>query len=528
MTPCALTPTLPLSEGEGLGKGEGDAPILLRGPTVSGVESWLESLEGVEPFMIPTLRSCGRSWTCARRLSGRVAGILLLAGIVALGAGCSLLRAPQQVVTAVLPASGSKQPDPMDLQLQIQRFTDEFNTRTFQALDEYALRVGTEAARVEALQLELTSGTSLIGIASGPNPSANLVDLVAVVTLTRMTVQDYWIKTPNGPAFQPWLEACQTLESNVWKFAATAFNESQINELREGIQDYCARNPEVQRSFFLRPHEFAALVTTSHAKAGDLGSVFSVMGLDPTAGLDPAVREVTRTRLFAERAMFTLQRMPFLVRGHAELLAYRLADMTEVRQALTNTARLSDSADRISRAAESVSQTAAQLPDRIATERKEILAALEQQEGKLRNLATEVNRTLVAGEAMSTSLHTTLTTFDALMKRFGVGEPETNAVPDTNAPPFNILDYGKVATDVGGMAKDLNTLLTSVNQSVPHVALLGQQATADAGRVVQRAFWLGLVLILVLLGGSMLAALAYRILVAKWIPTEPRPSSSPP
>ena len=39
-----------------------------------------------------------------------------------------------------------------------------------------------------------------------------------------------------------------------------------------------------------------------------------------TAGLDPAVREVTRTRLFAERAMFTFQHMPFLLRWQTELL----------------------------------------------------------------------------------------------------------------------------------------------------------------------------------------------------------------
>ena len=90
-------------------------------------------------------------------------------------------------------------------------------------------------------------------------------------------------------------------------------------------------------------------------------SVFRLEGLDPTSGLDPAVREVTRTRLFSERAMFTLQRMPSLLRWQTELLAYRLADMTEVRQVLATTARLSESAERMSHAAQNLSQTAAEL-----------------------------------------------------------------------------------------------------------------------------------------------------------------------
>jgi hypothetical protein len=88
-------------------------------------------------------------------------------------------------------------------------------------------------------------------------------------------------------------------------------------------------------------------------------------------------------------------------------------------------------------------------------------------------------------------------------------------VVNTNSRPFNVLEYGTAATQVGGMAKEVNALLASVNQTTPQVAQLGKQATTDAGRVVTRAFWLGLVLIVVLLAGSVLAALVYRILANK-------------
>ena len=41
---------------------------------------------------------------------------------------------------------------------------------------------------------------------------------------------------------------------------------------------------------------------------------------DPLAGLDPAVRELTQTRLFAERALYVAQKMPLLLRWQTELL----------------------------------------------------------------------------------------------------------------------------------------------------------------------------------------------------------------
>ena len=191
---------------------------------------------------------------------------------------------------------------------------------------------------------------------------------MSVVTLTRMMIEDYWIKTTNGPAFQLWLDNSRLLETNAWKLAASVLQPAHLDELREAINQWYARSPELRSGFLAGPHEFASMVKTSREKGAGVTSVFSLAGLDPTSGLDPAVREVARTRLFAERAMFTLQRMTSLLRWQTELLAYRLADMTEARQVLTTTARLSESADRMSRAAQNLSQTAVELPDRISAE----------------------------------------------------------------------------------------------------------------------------------------------------------------
>ncbi len=94
----------------------------------------------------------------------------------------------------------------------------------------------------------------------------------------------------------------------------------------------------------------------------------------------------------------------------------------------------------------------------------------------------------------------------------------TNASPAsviTNSRPFNVLDYGKAASQIGNATRDLNTLLTTMDQSTPQLARLGQQTADDANGVVNHAFWRGLILILVLLVGSVVAGLTYRILANK-------------
>ena len=89
-----------------------------------------------------------------------------------------------------------------------------------------------------------------------------------------------------------------------------------------------------------------------------------------------------------------------------------------------------------------------------------------------------------------------------------------------------MLDYGTAAGQIGAAARDLNALLVSVNQATPQVTQLSRQTAADAERVVHHAFWLGLVLVLVLLAGSVVAGLTYRILASK-LTGDGRKSSKP-
>ncbi|MBE7502824.1 MAG: hypothetical protein HS113_21575 [Verrucomicrobiales bacterium] len=461
----------------------------------------------------PTKPPAGaRSWICL--------GITC----VVWAAGCSLARAPQEVVSAVVPGGRSKPLDPVDLQVQIQRFADDYAVQTTSAVEEYVRRAGTDAARVQGLRWKLAVTTAAISIASGPQPKANLLDLVSLAVLNRQAIEAFHQNDPQGSAFEPWLETSRALETSAWDLATSRLPPEQVAELRSALEEWQARNPTTRSLFAARPQEFASLVKTAQPRTKDVNSVFSLVGLDPTAGLDPAVREVTLSRLFAERALYTLQRFPLLLRWQTELLGEDLARQAGVQTVLTNTARLTESMDRISLAAQSVSETAAQLPDQVAAEREALLDALQEQESKLNDLAVAVDKSFVSAGKMSDSLGITITHFDALMKRFGVGEPKAAAPPPADAPPFNILDYARTAEQMSAMARDLDALIASVNASVPQLERLSRQAGADLERVVNRGFRLGLVLIGVLLAGAVLAGLAYRYLAERLTPRASSPN----
>jgi hypothetical protein len=385
-------------------------------------------------------------------------------------------------------------------------YADAFASQTSTALDAYAHRVNTPEARLQALTWKLSLGSSALGIATGPNPTANLLDFVTLTTLLRASLEEQAHKAVPPGALDGWLDTSIVLETNAWKLAERTLNTDQQAQLVIAIDRWRSENP-TNFSFLTRPQEVTALIRQAGEKERQPGSVFSWVGLDPMSGLDPAVREVTRSRLFAERALFAAQRMPVLLRWQIELMSDQLLRQQQV----TNTVQ---SIDRLSRAAESISQTAALLPDRIADERKAILDALETQQGKLRDLSAQVGQTLSSGEKMSTSLNTTLTTFDALMKRFGVGEPSTTP-PNTNSPPFNILDYAHTAEQIGTMAGQLDTLLKNASGTVEAPALdkriaqlnaLATQARDNARSLLNHAFLLAAGLILL----CFACALLYR------------------
>lgn len=423
------------------------------------------------------------------------------------------------------------------VQSEIMREADGYSSVVAQAADDFAAKVGTLEARTAALQWKLEQATAAFVNATGENPNLNAVDMVVLASLSRSVMEDYWVGQKFGQSALPLLEAHRKLEQSAWSVVEGVLTVVPRDELRKLIADWFQKYPNQRHVGAVRLREFTGILGNKAVDglAAKPNSVLNLLNIDPLSGIDPAVRALEQTRYMAERMMYYAERAPMLIRWQVELLTYGLAGQPAAQQMLSNVASLS-------RSAAIFAETAQQLPSLvttqreaainqlfagIATERSIILSNLNSQEATLRELLPEVRQTLATGGNMANSLDGAIKSLDAFVRY--VSPPATNpAPPSTNSQPFNVLDYGTAAAQVGAMSRDFNVLITSANQSATQLAVLSEQATAKAERVVNRAFRLGLLLVVILLVGSVLAALVYRALANRLTAKLSRSSPSTP
>lgn len=422
---------------------------------------------------------------------------LLLVLLLSPLTGCRVFKAdeskPDNTLTRFFPGGKKVQPEPGELQQSLLQFAEGYCLGIIESIDEVQGGEGSPFTPEAALRYKISSVGTLLTTSTGENPNLNLLNLLALSSLSRMVLENHWVTTPNGALFEPWLTRSKALELKIWDIADKVLTKEQQEELRQSIEQHYASLTDLDSLFMMHPQD---LMTPEKLKQnGDEHSVFSLATINPLSGLDPTVREITQMRLFAERALFTIQWMPWLLRWQSDLLILETTSKPEIAQTLADVTSLSESIDRASKAAESISKTAAVLPDQLSSEREAIIAAMNDQEGQLTTL-------FEAGGDMSTSLTSTIDSLDALMKRFGVGEPrDPNKPPrDPNRKRFDILDYAKTADSFTATAEQLNTTLAELNATLDSPALdkLSEKATADVRSVLNHLFLLagGLVLLI--------------------------------
>jgi len=408
--------------------------------------------------------------------------------------------------------------DPVEIQQNLMRFSDEFASRMTFGIER--LQHGTNAlSHAESLRWKLAFNSAACSIASGPNAVASLLDMTVFVTEARMSLEEYWQPKVFGDSALPMLESCRTAEVEIWKLADRVLKLDQKAALREALQAWHQQSALPENLLVVRAVGLALEVSkVSKADTLKTGSLFSLLMLDPLAELDPTRRELAQTRLFAERALFVSQKMPTLLRWQTELLSAETLEQPDVRQWSTNVTQIASAVERISRTAE-------QWPQQIGAERAEIVKALQTQESALapllneaRQTIAETRATIAAGTQMSESLNATLNTFNGVLKRLGVGEPDSGS--STNSEPFRIQDYGRVAVQLEAAARQLTELLQTFDQTLgansrsqlaAQIDPVVQQTQARGKDLADYVFWRGVMFV----GVVLLAALVYRLLALR-------------
>lgn len=422
-----------------------------------------------------------------------------------------MVRAPKTIFQSVTGTGGRSGPtNNLEIvQGAVMREADYYAGTVAQATSDFRAQNGTVEARDAAQKWKLNQATAAYINATGENPMVAVVDMVVLATLSRHVVEDYWVGVKFGEAARPLLDTHIQLQSNAWRFAQTVLSPSQVDALVQILQEYRLNHPNARSVRAFRLPELVEKVGTSSwaPRTRASANLLTILSIDPLAGLDPTTQAIQQTRVLAQRAMYYAQRAPQLLSWQVELLAFQLAGQPETRELLADVNDVAGSTKTFARTAEGLPKLVNEQREAainqifagIASERTNLIAELSSQEAKLNTLLPQVRETLIAGGDMARSLDATVKSLDAFVRY--VSPPETNTVSpaaDTNSQPFNVLDYGTAATKVGAMAKELNALLASVDQSLPQFIKAGQQAAADAKGVVNHAFKLGVVLILVL------------------------------
>ncbi len=430
---------------------------------------------------------------------------------------CSSVHLPgsppkAQVTSAQLNAAAAGPVTSSVLQAQVMRFADTYVALVSQACDDISAGTTNTDFRIAALRWKLQQGTAAYNDATGDNPSMNALDMLVLATMAQNVIEDYGLPT-YGKKVQPLLDAQTTMESNAWNMAESILTPAQQKELRALILQWRQKNPNQTDIGPVRFREFAAALGQAPKQSGVVPtSIFSLLYLNPLSGLDPTTAAIEGIRELGERTVYYTQRMPQLLNWQTQLLVYQLAGQPQSAQVLADINRLSLSSAVFA-------QTAQQLPQLINDQRQaaiqQILDGITTQENKSGELVTNTRLTLDSLAVAATNVNTAIQSLTAFVEFVTPTNSSSETVSTNSSPPFNVLDYGKAATQVGAMANHLQELLATVNQTTPQMQKISDQMTANADHVVHHAFVMGLVLIIVLLAGSVVAALAYRILVKK-------------
>ena len=442
-------------------------------------------------------------------------GIAILLSVLTL-AGCSSLKIPtpqkhNQVASVQLSATSSGPVTSSVLQAEVLRFADTYVAMVAEACDDASAKSTNTEARVAALRWKLDQGTAAFNDATGDNPSVDALDLLVLVTMARNVVEDFGVKT-YGDAALPLLDTQRNLESNAWIMARGILQPSQEKELKDLIQEWRRKNPNQRDIGPIRFREFVStLGRTPKQSTISPTSIFSLLYIDPLAGLDPTTAAIEGIRELGERAMYYSQRMPMLLNWQTQLLVLQLAEQPAPQQLLND-------ANQLASASAVFAQTSQQLPQLINDQRQaaiqQILDGLIAQGNKSRELVTDSRLTLDSAAAAASNINAALQSLTAFVQY--VSPTNTPPAPAaTNSPPFNVLDYGTAASQIGSAASNLTALLASANRSAPEMEKLTQQMTENADRMLKHAFWFGLALIFIFLAGLVVAGLIYRVLANK-------------
>ncbi|MBL8885531.1 MAG: hypothetical protein JNK16_02630 [Phycisphaerales bacterium] len=459
---------------------------------------------------------------------------------------------------------GPAQLTPSQVQSEVMSFTDTFVSAVSQIWNAIAsnARKGStgggltdaENARLNSmrrasLEIKLANVNAALLIASSPNPLVALSDMITVVTLQRMVIEAPSTTRLFGAEIQgQLLEVYKEQEINVWKIADAAMTETQRSELMALIKEWRGAHPDATYVSSIRLDDFAAARQISVAPKNEKNpSLLSLLSLDPLAGLDPAQREITETRMLAERIFFYASRVPNVIKWQVESLYQGLMQAPEFQDILRSTRRASDAADEVAASltklpaqitaerealfrqffAELTKEREAtinQINDALSGQRLAALKDLDSAQSQFQGTLKDFRETATSANTLAEKLTVTIQAADTLASRFAPTPLPSGTAPAPSSAKEGdgLKDFQTAADRTAVAAERLTELTKSIDRLLASPQLIekggGLQVVMrdlqGSGReLVNYAFWRLLIIVIVAPFSVVLAMGAYRKMV---------------
>jgi hypothetical protein len=478
-----------------------------------------------------------------------------LVGIAWLGAGCSVVH--EAVVTKVSPSK--PQESVSHIQAVVMGFADSYVDRLAQMCDDIANESPTPAARAQAGRNLASAATAVYSIATEQHPLLAISDMAVLVTLRRIVLERYWITFIPERLRPRAIEEAQVVEAEVWALAERYLTPVQVSELRAEIAAWVEANPSQNFVNRIRLGDLAARTATEHkGQSSGTSSLFSLLMIDPLAGIDPARREIEQTRMMAERVFFFMKRMPQLLAWQTEQVAYEFAATPEADKTFSATEDFARTARELSRFMEDFPEQRRQVLEGIAEatrqegkvliaelsaavheQREALVGDLEKHGPEVRTLLAEATGTLDAADRATESLRKATEAIDRFVAR-------VDAPSEKESRPFEITQYTEVAREIAAASERLTETVIAMDRLLNAPAgggggaggsgaggggvgeargagLAGQipavltQAQESSAELIELMYRRAITVVGVAIVGTLLAALMYRFVSVRMV-----------
>lgn len=415
----------------------------------------------------------------------------LLAVLAAL-TGCGSLGSAYDDVT------GTHRFEPVseqELFAEITGFLSNFTNVVQQVAKEADRMHGDVETRRKTLAWRIQTVQNMMTILSETDAKRALTDLWVYM----LQVQAYQA-TPDGKKLfgesLPLLEkSTADLIADVEKIAATVIPPDKMAETKQQLVDYVKQNPVEGGVIGASPVGEAARASSGKSTLGTIVSA-PLAPFRAFDGVSEGAAAMNQFAIIGNRFATIFQAMPQQLMWQAQLALLDL-DQSPAIDSLTK------SVAEASAASASIAETARTLPGEVGKQLRTTLDDVATQQAELRQTIAEADKT---AESLTATANAVRAAVEAINTVFL--QPDPNAPPpkptDQPARPFDITEYTAAADSVAKAADELRLAIAEADKSSSDMEQV-------AGRIVDRMFWAGVILIAV----ALVAMVVHRLVVRR-------------